>query len=160
MNVMVYNKYKELLLGLNIDVMKSLEGVYNVDEIIDTFSNFYYDKMILDITAIRDYQNTDNLQKLAMNINMENVILLLDNTPETDSKNYLSKLISLGIYNFTKNADGINYLLVHPHTYRDVVNITLNIPITGETRTLFYDYGGNDCYNIGELNEALQHIND
>ena len=123
MNVMVYNKYKELLMGLNIEVMKSLEGVYNVDEIIDTFANFYYDKMILDITAIRDYQNTDNLQKLAMNINMENVILLLDDSPETDTKSYLSKLISLGIYNFTKNADGINYLLVHPHTYRDVVNI-------------------------------------
>ena len=123
MNVMVYNKYKELLMGLNIEVMKSMEGVYNVDEIIDTFTNFYYDKMILDITAIRDYQNTDNLQKLAMNINMENVILLLDDSPETDSKTYLSKLISLGIYNFTKNAEGINYLLVHPHTYRDVVNI-------------------------------------
>lgn len=123
MNVMIYNKYKDLLMGLNIEVMKSLEGVYNVDEIIDTFTNFYYDKMILDITAIRDYQNTDNLQKLAMNINMENVILLLDNTPETETKTYLSKLISLGIYNFTKNADGINYLLVHPHTYRDVVNI-------------------------------------
>lgn len=123
MNVMVFNKYKELLMGLNLEVMKSLEGVFNVDEIIDTFTNFYYDKMILDITAIRDYQNTDNLQKLAMNINMENVILLLDDSPETDSKNYLSKLISLGIYNFTKNAEGINYLLVHPHTYRDVVNI-------------------------------------
>ena len=76
MNVMVVNKYKELLMGLNIEVMKSMEGVFNVDEIIDTFTNFYYDKMILDITAIRDYQNTDNLQKLAMNINMENVILL------------------------------------------------------------------------------------
>ena len=123
MNVMIYNKYKELLMGLNIEVMKSLEGVFNVDEIIDTFANFYYDKMILDITAIRDYQNADNLQKLAMNINMENVILLLDDNPETNSKNYLSKLISLGIYNFTKNADGINYLLVHPHTYKDVVNI-------------------------------------
>ena len=123
MNVMVYNKYKDLLLGLNIDVMKSLEGVYNVDEIIDTFTNFYYDKMILDITSIRDYQNIDNLQKLAMNINMENVILLLDDNPETDTKSYLSKLISLGIYNFTKNAEGINYLLVHPHTYKDVVNI-------------------------------------
>ena len=123
MNVMVYNKYKELLMGLNIEVMKTLEGVYNVDEIIDTFTNFYYDKMILDITAIRDYQNTDNLQKLAMNINMENVILLLDNNPETDTKAYLSKLISLGIYNFTKNVDGINYLMVHPHTYKDVVNL-------------------------------------
>ena len=123
MNVMIYNKYKDLLVGLNIEVMKTLDGVFNVDEIIDTFTNFYYDKMILDITAIRDYQNTDNLQKLAMNINMENVILLLDDSPETDTKSYLSKLISLGIYNFTKNADGINYLLVHPHTYRDVVNI-------------------------------------
>ena len=123
MNVMIYNKYKDLLLGLNIEVMKTLEGVYNVDEIIDRFTNFYYDKMILDITAIRDYQNTDNLQKLAMNINMENVILLLDDNPETDTKTYLSKLISLGIYNFTKNAEGINYLLVHPHTYKDVVNI-------------------------------------
>ena len=123
MNVMVYNKYKDLLLGLNIEVMKSLEGVYNVDEIIDTFTNFYFDKMILDITSIRDYQNIDNLQKLAMNINMENVILLLDDNPETDTKSYLSKLISLGIYNFTKNAEGINYLLVHPHTYKDVVNI-------------------------------------
>ena len=123
MNVMVYNKYKELLMGLNIEVMKSMEGVFNVDEIIDTFTNFYYDKMILDITAIRDYQNTDNLQKLAMNINMENVILLLDDSPESESKTYLSKLISLGIYNFTRNAEGINYLLVHPHTYRDVVNI-------------------------------------
>ena len=123
MNVMVVNKYKELLMGLNIEVMKSIEGVFNVDEIIDTFTNFYYDKMILDITAIRDYQNTDNLQKLAMNINMENVILLLDDSPETATKSYLSKLISLGIYNFTRNAEGINYLLVHPHTYRDVVNI-------------------------------------
>lgn len=110
-------------MGLDIEVMKSIEGVFNVDEIIDTFTNFYYDKMILDITAIRDYQNTDNLQKLAMNINMENVILLLDDSPESESKTYLSKLISLGIYNFTRNAEGINYLLVHPHTYRDVVNI-------------------------------------
>ena len=123
MNVMIYNKYKTLLQGLDVEIMKTLEGVYNVDELIDTFANFYFDKMILDITAIRDYQNTDNLQKLAMNLNMENVILLLEDNPETDSKEYVSKLISLGIYNFTKNVDGINYLLVHPHTYKDVVNI-------------------------------------
>ncbi len=123
MNVMIYNKYKDLLKGLNIEVMKTLEGVYNVDEIIDTFTNFYFDKMILDITAIRDYENIENLQKLSMNLNMENVILLLDNNPVTDTKDYISKLISLGIYNFTKNTSGINYLLVHPHQYKDVVNM-------------------------------------
>lgn len=142
MNVMVVNKYKELLMGLNIEVMKSIEGVFNVDEIIDTFTNFYYDKMILDITAIRDYQNTDNLQKLAMNINMENVILLLDDSPESDSKTYLSKLISLGIYNFTRNAEGINYLLVHPHTYRDVVNIHNLQDLEPEQAEVTGDVGG------------------
>lgn len=123
MNVMIYNKYKDLLIKLNIDTIKKMEGVFNVDELIDAFSNFYYDKMILDITAIRDYQNMDNLQKLAMNINMDNVILLLDNNPESESKSYLSKLVSLGIYNFTRNSEGINYLLVNPHTYKDVANL-------------------------------------
>src|SRR5574344_1341266 len=105
MNVMVINKYKELLMSLNIEVMKSIEGVFNVDEIIDTFTNFYYDKMILDITAIRDYQNVDNLQKLAMNINMENVILLLDDTPESDSQTYSFTLISLRICTLTTNGE-------------------------------------------------------
>ena len=123
MNVMVYNKFKDLLKGLNIEVMKSLEGVYNVDEIIDTFTNFYYDKMILDITAIREYQNTDNLQKLAMNISMDKVILLLDDTPETNDEKFITKLVSLGIFNFTKNVNGISYLMVHPHTYKDVANV-------------------------------------
>src|SRR5574344_80275 len=142
MNVMVINKYKELLMSLNIEVMKSIEGVFNVDEIIDTFTNFYYDKMILDITAIRDYQNVDNLQKLAMNINMENVILLLDDAPESDSKTYLSKLISLGIYNFTRNVEGINYLLVHPHTYKDVVNIHNLSEIEGQMGSSGDSYSG------------------
>ena len=123
MNVMVYNKFKNALMSLNIGVMKSLEGVYNVDEIIDAFANLNYYKMILDITAIRDYQNIENLQKLTMNINMDNVILLIENTPETNTKDYISKLVSLVIYNFTKDVAGINYLLVHPHTYRDVINI-------------------------------------
>ncbi len=122
MNVMVVNKYKDMLMSLNIDIMKSIEGVFNVDEIIDTFSNFYYDKMVLDITAIRDYQNIDNIQKLSMNINMENVILLLDNDPKSFSKEYISQLITLGIYNFTNSIDNVNYLMVNPRTYKDVVN--------------------------------------
>lgn len=151
MNVMVYNKYKELLMGLNLDIMKSIEGVFNVDEIIDTFSNYYYDKMILDITAIRDYQNADNLQKLAMNINMENVILLLDDSPECNSKTYLSKLISLGIYNFTRNTEGINYLLVHPHTYKDVVNIH-NINSEGADNTTTANMNTN---SINDADPAL-----
>jgi hypothetical protein len=51
---------------------------------------------------------------------MDKVILLLDDDPESTSPAYLSKLISMGIYNFTRNLDGIQYLYNHPNSYRDV----------------------------------------
>ena len=54
---------------------------------------------------------------------MEKIILLLDDSPETNSSEYLSKLISMGIYNFTKNAEGVQYLYNNPNSYRDVAHI-------------------------------------
>lgn len=123
MNVIIANKYKEMLLSLDIPVIKSLEGVYDVNDIIENFTNFYFDRMILDITAIKDYTNLDNLQKLSINLDMGKVILLLDDSEESSSSAYLSKLISMGIYNFTRNLDGINYLMQNPNSYRDVAHI-------------------------------------
>ncbi len=123
MNVIVANKNKNLLDSLEIDVIKRLDGEFTVDEIIKTFSNFFYNKMFLDITAIKDYQNVNNIQKLAMNMNMDKVIILLDDNPETSSSSYLSKLISVGIYNFTRNREGLMYLYNHTNTYRDVAHI-------------------------------------
>ncbi len=123
MNVIIANKYKEMLMGLNIEVIKSMEGVFDVNEIIDTFSNFYFDRMLLDITAIKNYENLDNLQRLSINLDMSRVILILDDNPQSETQEYLSKLISLGIYNFTRNLEGINYLLNHPNSYRDVAHI-------------------------------------
>ena len=105
MNVIIANKYKEMLLSLDIPVIKSLEGVYDVNDIIENFTNFYFDRMILDITAIKDYTNLDNLQKLSINLDMGKVILLLDDSEESSSSAYLSKLISMGIYNFTRNEE-------------------------------------------------------
>ena len=67
MNVIIANKYKDMLMGLNIEIIKSMEGVFEVDEIIDTFSNFYFDRMILDITAIKNYTDLDNLAKAIVN---------------------------------------------------------------------------------------------
>lgn len=112
-----------MLMGLNIEVIKSMEGVFSIDDIIDTFSNFYFDRMLLDITAIKNHTDLDNLQKLSINMDMNKVILILDDNPESETQGYLSKLISMGIYNFTRNLEGINYLLMHPNTYRDVAHI-------------------------------------
>lgn len=123
MNVIIANKYKDMLMQLDIDVIKSIEGVYDAEEISDMFQNFFFQSMILDITAIKDYKNINNLQKLSMGLDMDKIIFVLDDSPESTSSEYLSKLISLGIYNFTRNKEGIKYLLQHPNSYRDVADL-------------------------------------
>ena len=78
MNVIVSNKNANLLNSLDVDVIKSINGEFPVDDIINTFSNFFFNRMFLDVTAIKDYMNINNIQKLSMNIEMDKVILLLD----------------------------------------------------------------------------------
>ena len=52
---------------------------------------------------------------------MDKVIILLDKDDSiSDSKVFLSKLVSMGIYNFTKEKDDLMYLYDNPNTYRDV----------------------------------------
>ena len=53
MNVIISNRYQTMLQELNIDVIKSLNGEFDVEEIISTFQNFYFQRMILDVTAIK-----------------------------------------------------------------------------------------------------------
>lgn len=120
MNVIVSNKNQLLLENLGIDIIKEMNGEFEVDEIIATFQNFFYQRMILDITAIKNYTDIVNLQKISISLPMEKVILLLDGTEATSNPIFLSNLVSMGIYNFTKNIDGVQYLYNKPNTYRDV----------------------------------------
>ncbi len=120
MNVIVSNKYQNLLGSLDIDVIKTLNGEFNVNELVLQFSNFFYNKMILDITAIKNYDDIKSIQELSMNIDMTNVILLLNDSEKVNSPMYLSQLVSMGIYNFTKKADTVIFLLENPNTYKDV----------------------------------------
>ena len=123
MNVIIANKYRTMLQSLNIDVIKVLTGEFEVDDIISSFQNFYFQRMIIDVTAIKNYRDIRVIQKLSISLDMEKVILLLDDSPETNSSEYLSQLISMGIYNFTKNIDGVLYLYNNPNSYRDVAHI-------------------------------------
>lgn len=123
MNVIVANKYQAMLSGLDIDVIKTMYGTYDVDEIIDTFSNFFFNRMILDITAINNYKDINNIRKLSVNLDMSKVILVLDDSPESASSTYLSQLISMGIYNFSRNLETVKYLMQNPNSYKDVAQI-------------------------------------
>lgn len=123
MNVIIANKNRAILDQLNIDIIKKIEGEFDADSIVENFKNFFYQRMILDITAIKGYKDIRNLQKLSVSLDTDKIILLLDDSVETSDPSYLSKLISIGIYNFTKNLDGIMYLYNTPNTYRDVAYI-------------------------------------
>ncbi len=120
MNVIIANKYKESLQALNIDIIRFSDGLFSVDEIIKEFKNIFYQRMILDITALKDRNDIKALQKLSINLDMDKLILLLDDSEESSSTQFLSQLISMGIYNFTRNLEGIMYLYNHPNNYRDV----------------------------------------
>lgn len=123
MNVIIANKYQSMLETLEIEVIKSVNGQFEVDQLVDMFANFFFKKMVLDVTAIKNYKDIRNLQKLSISLDMSKVILLLDDDPDSTSSSYLSRLISMGIYNFTRNKEGIMYLYNNPNSYRDVAHI-------------------------------------
>ncbi len=120
MNVIVSNKYQNMLATLDIDIIKSINGEFEVEELANIFTNFYFNKMIIDITAIKGYQNIKNIQKLSVNFDPNKIILLLDDSAMVNSGRYLSGLVSMGIYNFTRNINAIKFLIENPNSYKDV----------------------------------------
>lgn len=120
MNVIVSNKYSAMLSNLNIDLIKSISGEFEVEELINQFTNFFFNKMVLDITAIKGYKDINVIQKLSLSFDMNKVILVLDDSEEVNSAQYLSQLVSMGIYNFTRNIDAVAYLIDNPNIYKDV----------------------------------------
>ena len=120
MNVIVSNKYQSLLATLDIDIIKSINGEFEVEDLVSQFTNFYFNKMVLDITAIKNYQDVTTIQNLSLSMDVSNIILLLDDSEVVNSPRYLSSLVSMGIYNFTRNIDAIKFLIDNPNTYKDV----------------------------------------
>lgn len=123
MNVIVSNKNKELLSNLDIDLIKSIEGEFTPEEIAAQFPpNFYFNKMVLDITAVKNYEKINVIQELSLLMDMSKVVLFLDDSEIVNSPTYLSQLVSMGIYNFTKTIDAVKFLIDNPNTYKDVAS--------------------------------------
>ena len=120
MNVVVANEQKNALSNLDVDIIKSVSGSYEAAEIIEMFKNFFYSKMILDVTAIRNYKEIHTYEVLAAGLNPEKIVFLLPEGSILCTPNFLSNMIDLGIYNFTTNLNGIKYLLKKSNTLKDV----------------------------------------
>ena len=122
MNVIITNKNEGLINNLNLDAIKTLTGSYTAEEIVDNFSNFFFNKMLLDITALKNNDDISSYQKLSMSLDVNKIILILDSEKMND-KQFLSKLISIGIYNFANTKESILYLYSNPNSYKDVAHI-------------------------------------
>ena len=123
MNVIVSNLNSNRFVNLDIDVIKSITGEFTVDEIVQSFSNFFFNRMFLDITAIKDYTNVNNLKTLSIGLDVSKIILFLPADPVVNSDAYISRLISMGIYNFARNEDELRYLYDNPNSYKDVAHL-------------------------------------
>lgn len=123
MNVIVANEKQNELANLDVDVIKSLNGKYSVDELVSTFKSFFYGKMILDVTAIEDYDSLETYEKLSKGLGVDRIIFLLPEGSKLCTPNFLSHLIDIGIYNFTTDLKGVTYLLKKSNTLSDVEHI-------------------------------------
>lgn len=123
MNVIVANEQQDKLSNLDIDIIKSITGVYDALEIVEMFKSFFYSKMILDVTAIKDYSDAKVYEKLIQGLDSEKIIFLLPEGSKLCTPNFLIHLIDIGIYNFTTNLEGVKFLLRKPNTLKDVEHI-------------------------------------
>ena len=77
MNVIVSNLNSNRFVNLDIDVIKSITGEFTVDEIVQSFSNFFFNRMFLDVTAIKDYTNVNIFKSLSIGLDVSKIILFL-----------------------------------------------------------------------------------
>lgn len=123
MNVVVANEKQNELANLDVDIIKSISGSFAVSEIVEMFKNFFYSKMILDVTAMKEYSDVQSYKDLVAGLDADKIIFVLPEGSSLCTPHFLAQLISMGIYNFTTNMNGIKYLLKKPNTLQDVEHI-------------------------------------
>ena len=137
MNVIVSNLNKNKFSNLDVDVIKSITGEFTADEIVQTFSNFFFNRMFLDITSIQNYVDINNIKRLSVGLDGSKIILLLSDNPVVNSDSYISGLISMGIYNFARTEDELKYLYDNPNTYKDVAHLQkINEPMVQQIENI------------------------
>lgn len=123
MDVVVANAHKDDLYDLDIDIIKMISGVYSAVEVGEMFSNFFFDRMIIDVTALKDNDDYHTYQKLVTYLDPDKIVFLLPEGSKMCTPNFLGYLISDGIYNFTTNINGVSFLLGKPNTFKEVEHI-------------------------------------
>ena len=159
MIVIVSNKQKSVLDNANIDAIKDLNGVFNVQDLINNFKNYFFTKMVIDATSIVDFTNPEVLKQLASGIGSEKLVVLLPPKPEPPLR-FLETLVNIGIYNFSTNIDELIYLISNPYD-KDSINRKIhNLEPAGFNNNVQTNNNNNDKpqNNVVSLEQGLNNI--
>lgn len=121
MYIIIKNENSRIINNLTVNVSKTLVGDFTREDLDRELNLINYDKVIVDITSIRNYYDDNYLYKfLEFFRSPSDVILLLNDGFVANSKHFLSKLISKGYYNFATTDSAVNRLLERNNTIDDV----------------------------------------
>lgn len=129
MNIVIANEYYDLLQNINIQ-KQCYRGIYDIDQLGSSFNNVNYQSVIIDVTAIKGYEDVEVIKKLTRYIDYKKLFLFLNEYTITQS--YLNELVLGGIYNFANEINGLVYLLGHPNEYKDVEKYNISNPNSGD----------------------------
>lgn len=153
MNVIVSNKQKNIIDNANIDAIKDLNGLFNVDDLISKFKNYFYSKMILDATSVINFTDPEVLEKLSREIGGDKLVILLPSSPEPP-KEFIDKLLSLNIVKFSTNIEDIVKFLDQSNNIEDTQIRSNEIPSINQNVVL-NDNSNQDNFSQNNMTSNL-----
>lgn len=126
MNILITNFYKKYLEQFDYSILKEVEGEYSAKDIVSLLENQNYNKVIIDLTAIKNYKDLSNIREITSNIDSSKIIILLANEPTTTSEYYVANIINMGIYNYTIIPGEIVNLIQSPRNYEQAKQYKIN----------------------------------
>ena len=123
MNVIVANEKQNELSKLDIDIIKNTTGIFESSVLVEMYKTFFFNKIVVDGTALKNYRNIDTYKELIRGLEAEKIIFYIPENTSLCTANFLASLINIGIYNFTTNLDGVKYLIKHSNSLKDVEHI-------------------------------------
>lgn len=119
MNIVIENLNSSIIDSISIATVKKLNGAYDVGTLFNEISSLSYEKVIMDITSLNNYNDINVLKSLISFIKPDKLILVLNK--ENISIEYLNSIIEIGIYNIAYTAEHIVELYSNPNNYEDAI---------------------------------------
>lgn len=119
MNIVIENLNSSIIDSISIATIKKLTGSYDVTTLFGEISSLNYEKAIIDITALNNYNDINTLKSLISFVKPDKLILVI--SKDNVDINYLNTIIEAGIYNIAYTAEHIVELYSNPNNYEDAV---------------------------------------